>query len=70
MSYFDNPRMLAPVQIERIDLGGGAFILSNPLPLGDTARCVGEWLDTWAGRIPNALFLAERDASDEWRKLT
>lgn len=70
MSYFDNPRMLAPVQIERIDLGGGAFILSNPLPLGDTARCVGEWLDTWAGRTPNALFLAERDASDEWRKLT
>jgi len=70
MSYFDNPRMLAPALIERTDLDDGAFILANPQPLGEIARCVGEWLDDWARRTPNALFLAERDAAGEWRKLS
>jgi len=70
MSYFDNPGMLAPPLVERTELGDGAFILTNPQPLGDVVRCVGEWLEHWAGRTPNALFLAERDAGGEWRKLS
>ena len=51
-SFFDNPQMLAPRQTLRTDLGGGAFELRCPDPLGPYARCVGEWLERWAKRHP------------------
>lgn len=71
MSFFDNPGMLAPARVTRIDLANGGFILASSEPLTDVTRCVGDWLEYWAERTPNALFLAERDASGEaWVKLT
>ncbi|HSB98565.1 MAG TPA: feruloyl-CoA synthase, partial [Burkholderiaceae bacterium] len=48
----------------------GAFVLRHPEPLQPHARCVGEWLEHWARITPDALFLAERDASGGWRRLS
>lgn len=70
MSYFDNPRMLAVPCVERRSLPGGGFVLSSPQPLGDISRCVGEWLEYWAERTPNALFMAERGNDGEWVRMT
>ncbi|MFA5597404.1 MAG: feruloyl-CoA synthase [Pusillimonas sp.] len=70
MSAIDRSHRFVAPKVVRHDLGGGAFILSNPQPLGEITRCVGDWLEYWALRSPNALFIAERDASDAWVKLT
>lgn len=70
MSFFDNPGMLAPPRVTRIDLARGGFILACSEPLGEVTRCIGDWLEYWAERTPNAMFLAERDADGEWVKLT
>ena len=49
----------------------GTRILRSGIPLGESyARCVGEWLERWAQETPGQVFLAERDANDEWQKLT
>ncbi|HSV51974.1 MAG TPA: feruloyl-CoA synthase [Burkholderiaceae bacterium] len=48
----------------------GGFVLRHPEPLRPYARCVGEWLEHWAAATPGALFLAERDSSGEWRRLS
>ncbi len=58
-SFFDNPRLLAPRRVERVDLGQGAFELRSPEPLAPYARCVGEWLEQWARETPSALAFAE-----------
>lgn len=34
------------------------------------ARCVGEWLEHWASETPQALFLAQRDATGVWQKFS
>lgn len=70
MSYFDNTRMLAAPVVNRQDLPGGGFILSSQQPLGEIARCVGDWLEYWAARTPNAMFMAERGADGEWVRMT
>lgn len=70
MSFFDNPGMLAPPRVTRIDLAKGGFILACSEPLGDVTRCIGDWLEEWAVRTPNQLYLAERGADGEWVKLT
>ncbi len=54
-----DPRMLAPPQTERVDLGAGAFLLRSPEALQPYARCVGEWLEHWAQATPDALAFAE-----------
>jgi feruloyl-CoA synthase len=58
-SFFDDPSMLAPPRVERVDLGGGAFVLRSPEPLQPTARCIGEWLEHWAAHTPDAPAFAE-----------
>lgn len=68
-AWFDDPAQLAPPRVVREDLGAGAFVLRSPEPLGEPARCIGEWLERWAGETPDALFLAERDTPDSWRRL-
>jgi feruloyl-CoA synthase len=70
MSFFDNPGMLAPPRVTRIDLSRGGFILACSDPLEEVTRCIGDWLEYWAARTPNALFLAERDAEGEWVRMT
>lgn len=70
MSFFENPKLLAPPLVTKIDLAKGGFILACSEPLGRVARCIGEYLEYWAERTPNALFLAERDAAGAWVKMT
>jgi feruloyl-CoA synthase len=67
--FFDNPRMLAPRQTRRTDLGGGAFVLQSPEPLAPYARCVGEWLERWARDTPDALAVAEPADGGGWNRL-
>lgn len=38
----------------------GSIVLRSPEPLGEFARCTGEWLEQWAQQRPNTIFLAER----------
>ncbi|HEU0200896.1 MAG TPA: feruloyl-CoA synthase [Burkholderiaceae bacterium] len=71
--FFDDPAMLAPPCVERIDTGNGTFVLRSTEPLGPYARCVGEWLEHWAANTPDALCLAERSDTTpnaDWRRMT
>ena len=54
----------------RIPFDDGSFVLRSPEPLKPYARCVGEWIERWAAETPDALAVAERDASGGWRRLT
>jgi feruloyl-CoA synthase len=65
MSFFDDPRMLAPPRTVKTDLGGGAFTLHSPDPLQPYARCVGEWLERWALQTPDAPAFAERASAPD-----
>ncbi len=67
-SFFNDPRLLAPRQVERVDLGQGAFELRCPEPLAPYARCIGEWLEQWARDTPGALAFAEPAHDGGWVK--
>lgn len=43
----------------------GGFILRSPYSLEPFDRCIGDWLDHWARRAPERVFLAER-RDGEW----
>jgi feruloyl-CoA synthase len=68
--FFDDPRLLAPRQAQRVDLGAGAFVLQHPEPLRPFVRCIGEWLEQWAQRTPDAIAVAEPLQSGGWRRLS
>ncbi|MET0267206.1 MAG: feruloyl-CoA synthase [Duganella sp.] len=61
---------LARPDIERIDLDDGSFILRSRVAPRPHARCLGDWLEHWARVTPDAVFLGERDAQGNWRRLT
>ncbi|HVZ45448.1 MAG TPA: feruloyl-CoA synthase [Ramlibacter sp.] len=67
---FGDPAALAPPRVTCESLPTGGFVLRHPEPLQPYARCVGAWLDHWAGTTPDAIFLAEREASGAWRRLS
>jgi feruloyl-CoA synthase len=48
----------------------GCWLLRSLDPLGDHPRRFTEHLSRWAGKQPDAVFLAERGDDDRWRKLT
>jgi feruloyl-CoA synthase len=68
-SFFDDPRMLGPRRTERVELGGGAFVLRSPVPLAPYTRCVGEWLERWSAQTPDAPAFAEPAPGGGWRRL-
>lgn len=70
LTLFGTTDALLPPEALREDRGDGSFILRSPEPLQPHARCIGEWLEHWAAATPDALFLAERDETGAWRKLT
>lgn len=61
---------LLPPKTIREDRGDGSFVLRSPERLEPYARCIGDWLEHWATTTPDTLFLAERDRTGQWRKLT
>ncbi|MEJ8835035.1 feruloyl-CoA synthase [Ramlibacter sp. AN1133] len=67
---FADGHALAPPEVVREARADGSFVLRHPRPLQPYARCVGDWLEHWAATTPDALFLAERDAQGDWRRLT
>ena len=68
--FFDDPTQLAPPRTLCERRPDGTLLLRSPEPLGDYARCIGEWVEQWARETPDALALAERDAAGEWRRVT
>ena len=68
--FLDDARQIAPPRTLRIDFDDGSFALRSPVALQPYARCVGEWLERWAGETPDAIALAERDDDGGgWRRL-
>jgi len=65
--FFDDPRLLAPRRVERVELEGGGFVLRSPEPLAPHARCVGEWLEHWAAHTPDAPAFGEPRTGAGWR---
>jgi feruloyl-CoA synthase len=61
---------LAPARVDVERRADGTLVLRSPLPLGAYARCVGEWLEAWARRAPERVFLAERARDGSWRRVT
>jgi feruloyl-CoA synthase len=64
----DDPEMLFAVPAIIADRrGDGSIIVRSAVPLRESARCVGDWLEHWARLAPNRVFLAERaDVEAPW----
>ncbi|MBR0753196.1 feruloyl-CoA synthase [Bradyrhizobium jicamae] len=64
-TLFATPAIVAD---RRID---GSIIVRSSTPLGDSARCIGDWLEHWARQAPDRIFLGERANADlPWRTVT
>ncbi len=70
---------MPPAPLRKVDLGrlemavatdGGALYVRSPLRLETYDTHVTAWLDDWAARAPQRVFLAERDARGHWQELT
>jgi feruloyl-CoA synthase len=66
---------LRPVDLGPLDIvvapgADGAIHARSPFALGPYDAKVTAWLDLWAARTPQRIFLAERDAGNNWRGLT
>lgn len=61
-------QMPTPSAIKR-ELGDGSFVVESANPLQSFDRCVGDWLEKWAKKRPEQLYIAER-AGDDWRSLS
>jgi feruloyl-CoA synthase len=48
----------------------GTLILSSPLELGKCDWRITDFLPTWANSVPDRIFLAQRNASGGWDKIT
>ncbi|MGP9630060.1 MULTISPECIES: feruloyl-CoA synthase [unclassified Halomonas] len=49
----------------------GSILLSSEIPLQDDySCCVGEWLEHWAREAPERTWLAQRDADDQWQRIS
>ena len=49
----------------------GSILLRSTVPLGESARCVGDWLERWAREAPERIFLGERSNVDApWTTVT
>jgi feruloyl-CoA synthase len=66
----DDKALFAAPAVTAESLPDGGMILRSPQKLGPYHRSLGEMLLGWAGRDPGRLFLAERDGTGGWRRLT
>jgi feruloyl-CoA synthase len=70
IAWLRDPALMAPPRAERVPHREGGFVLRSPEPLQAYARCIGEWLEHWAGATPDAPAFAERDAQGGWVRLS
>jgi feruloyl-CoA synthase len=61
---------LAPPHAVRENLAGGGFLLRSPVPLAPSAPSIAHLLRHWASIAGERVFLAERDSSGSWRRVT
>src|ERR1700754_5069921 len=68
----DNPDTLfATPSVVADRRADGRVVLRSTVPLGDSARCVGDWLECWARDTPERIFLGERGSVDApWTTVT
>jgi feruloyl-CoA synthase len=68
----DNPESLfAMPAIAAERRADGSILLRSTTPLQPAARCVGDWLEHWAGQAPERIFLGERSNVDApWTTVT
>ncbi|WP_299613060.1 AMP-binding protein [uncultured Tateyamaria sp.] len=57
---------LRPHKVVREDRADGSILLRSGYEMSAVDRSTGVWLDRWAARTPDAVFLAERSGED-WR---
>jgi len=62
--------LFLPAKIDVERRNDGTLVLRSPEPLRPYRRCLGEYLESWAERTPNAVFLAQRESGGGWRKVT
>jgi feruloyl-CoA synthase len=62
--------IFAPPQVEHARYGDGSHILRSARRLAAVPRAVGVWLEKWAAEDPGRTFLAAREETGSWRKLT
>jgi feruloyl-CoA synthase len=49
----------------------GSIVLKSTVPLRESARCIGDWLEHWARQAPDRIFLADRASADApWSTVT
>ena len=65
-----NETLFAKPDVERQERPGGAFVLRSREALRDYERCVGIWLENWARKNPERVFLGERGPDRTWRTVT
>jgi feruloyl-CoA synthase len=57
----DNPETLfATPAVAAERRADGSILLKSTTPLQPSARCIGDWLEHWAGQTPERIFLGER----------
>ena len=64
------PLSLAPAEVCVEALADGGMVLRSGHALRPYARCIGDLLVLWAARAPGRTFLAERDPTGAWRRVT
>src|SRR5690349_19323176 len=62
--------LFARPRIAREELPGGGMILRSEVPLPPLPRSTGVWLRRWAVEAPERTFLAERDGTGGWRRIS
>ena len=64
-----SPLAFAPAAVEVETRFDGTIRLRSPMPLEPTPEAITAWLEHWAGRSPDRVFLAERGGIG-WRQLS
>jgi len=68
---FDHSRLeFAPARVDVEPRANGEMILRSPSALGAYPRCIGEHLERWTQQAPERVFVAERSAVGDWRRVT
>ena len=69
-SHATGPAGLIAPFVTRRDAADGTLYLSSGRALPRPDRRIGDWLVRWAERRPDRTFLAERDATGGWRRVS
>ncbi len=63
-------QLFSPPEIWHERQPDGSIVLGSARALAAVPRSLGVLLERWAGREPDRVFLAERDAAGGWRRIT